>query len=213
MRKSASSSASFSSCDSSERCTAFAVALAAGAVARATVLKEDASLAAFYLISLALGVTIVSLRGSAIDLLHVLFGNILAMDDQTLLVIAFNATITLVLLAVIYRPLVIECVDPVFLRTVSRAGAPAHLTFLALVVVNLVNGFHALGYDLGNFVADAVKRASEKTGVGVQQAMAATKGFVGVTGTFDIDEHHNPVKSIVVIGLKDGVQATSEKIG
>ncbi len=39
----------------------------------------------------------------------------------------------------------IECVDPVFLRTVSRAGAPAHLAFLALVVINLVNGFHALG--------------------------------------------------------------------
>jgi zinc/manganese transport system permease protein len=50
---------------------------------------------------------------------------------------------------VIYRPLVIECVDPVFLRTVSRAGAPAHLAFLALVVVNLVNGFHALGTLLG----------------------------------------------------------------
>jgi zinc/manganese transport system permease protein len=48
-------------------------------------------------------------------------------------------------LAVIYRPLVIECVDPLFLRTVSRAGAPAHLAFLALVVINLVNGFHALG--------------------------------------------------------------------
>jgi zinc/manganese transport system permease protein len=74
-----------------------------------------------------------------------LFGNILAMDDQTLLVIAFNTTITLMVLALIYRPLVIECVDPVFLRTVSRAGAPAHLAFLALVVVNLVNGFHALG--------------------------------------------------------------------
>jgi zinc/manganese transport system permease protein len=123
----------------------FAVAILAGVVARVTELKEDASLATFYLVSLALGVTIVSIRGTNIVLLHVLFGNILAMDDQTLLVIAFNATITLVLLAIIYRPLVIECVDPVFLRTVSRAGAPAHLTFLALVVINLVNGFHALG--------------------------------------------------------------------
>jgi zinc/manganese transport system permease protein len=45
----------------------------------------------------------------------------------------------------IYRPLVIECVDPGFLRSVSRAGAPAHLAFLALVVINLVSGFHALG--------------------------------------------------------------------
>lgn len=123
----------------------FVVAILAGVVARITELKEDASLAALYLVSLALGVTIVSIKGTNIDLLHVLFGNILAMDDQTLLVIAFNATITLIVLAVIWRPLVVECVDPVFLRTVSRAGAPAHLAFLALVVVNLVNGFHALG--------------------------------------------------------------------
>ncbi|GAB3821000.1 ABC transporter substrate-binding protein [Tessaracoccus terricola] len=75
------------------------------------------------------------------------------------------------------------------------------------------NAFHALGYDLGKFVADAVGRAAELTGEGVKTAMAETKGFTGVTGTFDMDENHNPVKSIVVIGLADGVQATSEKIG
>jgi zinc/manganese transport system permease protein len=123
----------------------FAVAILAGVVARSTGLKEDASLATFYLTSLALGVTIVSIKGSNIDLLHVLFGNILAMDDQTLLLVAINATLTLVVLAVIYRPLVIESVDPLFLRTVSRAGPPAHLAFLALVVINLVSGFQALG--------------------------------------------------------------------
>jgi zinc/manganese transport system permease protein len=123
----------------------FAVALLAGLVSRSTGVKEDASLATFYLASLALGVTIVSIKGTNIDLLHVLFGNILAMDDQTLLVVAFNATVTLLVLAVIYRPLVIESVDPLFLRTVSRAGGPAHLAFLALVVINLVNGFQALG--------------------------------------------------------------------
>ena len=123
----------------------FLVAILAGVVSRSTGLKEDASLATFYLASLALGVTIVSVKGTNIDLLHVLFGNILAMDDQTLLVIACNATITLFVLAVIYRPLVIESVDPLFLRTVSRAGPPSHLAFLALVVINLVSGFQALG--------------------------------------------------------------------
>jgi zinc/manganese transport system permease protein len=123
----------------------FAVALLAGLVSRSTGLKEDASLATFYLASLALGVTIVSVKGTNIDLLHVLFGNILAMDDPTLLMVAVNATITLLVLAVIYRPLVVESVDPLFLRTVSRAGAPAHLVFLALIVINLVNGFQALG--------------------------------------------------------------------
>jgi len=123
----------------------FAVAILAGLVTRTTGLKEDASLATFYLASLALGVCIVSIKGNNIDLLNVLFGNVLAMDNKTLLVIATNATITLVALAVIYRPLVIESVDPLFLRTVSRAGAPAHLLFLGLLVLNLVSGFQALG--------------------------------------------------------------------
>ena len=59
-----------------------AVAMLAGLVARVTVLKEDASLAAFYLLSLALGVTIVSLKGSNVDLLHVLFGSVLALGDD-----------------------------------------------------------------------------------------------------------------------------------
>jgi zinc/manganese transport system permease protein len=121
------------------------VALLTGIVARMTELKEDAALATFYLLSLALGVTIVSLKGTNIDLLHVLFGSVLALDDQTLVLIAGNATLTLVVLALIYRPLVVECVDPGFMRSVSRAGAPAHLAFLGLVVINLVSGFHALG--------------------------------------------------------------------
>lgn len=123
----------------------FAVALAAGAVARVTVIKEDASLAAFYLISLALGVTIVSLRGSAVDLFHVLFGNVLALDDDVLILLSGVASLSLLTLAALYRPLVMECVDPGFLRSVSRSGGVVHLTFLGLVVLNLVAGFHALG--------------------------------------------------------------------
>jgi zinc/manganese transport system permease protein len=123
----------------------FVVAILAGLVTRITVLKEDAALASFYLISLAGGVVLVSLRGSNVDLLHVLFGSVLALDDPTLLLLAASATISLGALAVLYRPLVLECVDPLFLRTVSQSGSATHLGFLALVVLNLVAGFHALG--------------------------------------------------------------------
>jgi zinc/manganese transport system permease protein len=122
-----------------------AVALAAGLVARSTVLREDASLAAFYLVSLALGVLIVSVRGSNIDLLHVLFGTVLALDDAALILVASIATVSLAVLAVIYRPLVLECFDPQFLRSASSLSSPTHLTFLVLVVLNLVAGFQALG--------------------------------------------------------------------
>ncbi len=121
------------------------VAIGSGVVARTTILREDASMAAFYLISLALGVTVISLRGSNIDILHVLFGSVLALDDATLLLLASISTLTLIGLALLYRPLVMETVDPGFLASVGRAGGPTQIIFLTLVVLNLVGGFHALG--------------------------------------------------------------------
>ncbi len=110
-----------------------------------TVQREDASLAALYLISLAAGVLLVSLRGSSVDLMHVLFGTVLALNNDALILIGGIATVTLVLLALIWRPLVAECFDPVFLRSVNSAGPVVHLLFLMLVVLNLVGGFQALG--------------------------------------------------------------------
>jgi zinc/manganese transport system permease protein len=121
------------------------VALMSGVVARATVLKEDVALAAFYLISLAAGVAIVSMRGNNVDLLHVLFGSVLALGDDAIILVAGITTVTLVTMAVIYRSLVLDTVDPGFLRSVSGSGTPAHMCFLGLVVLNLVGGFNALG--------------------------------------------------------------------
>ena len=121
------------------------VVLLAGFVARHTVLREDASLAAFYLLSLATGVCIVSMTGSNVDLLHFLFGTVLALDDEALLLLGGVATLTLVWLAIAYRPLVIECVDPLFLRLSGRASGLTHMSFLVVAVLNLVAAFQALG--------------------------------------------------------------------
>ena len=122
-----------------------AVALLAGLVTRTTEQREDASFASFYLISLAFGVLIVSTRGSNVDLLHVLFGTVLAVDDAALILVTAIASVTVLTLAVIWRPLVVECFDPGFLRTTSGGGGVYHLIFLVLVVLNLVGGFQALG--------------------------------------------------------------------
>jgi zinc/manganese transport system permease protein len=125
--------------------TGLAVALLAGLVSRLTPLREDASFAAFYLISLGLGVLLVSLRGSNMDLLHVLFGTVLGLDDDALLLVTACATITLLSLAALYRLLVAECLDPGFLRAVGGGGSLVHMAFLMLVVFNLVSGFQVLG--------------------------------------------------------------------
>ncbi|MEI7369612.1 zinc ABC transporter permease AztB [Pectobacterium colocasium] len=121
------------------------VAIGSGVVSRLTVQKEDASMAAFYLISLALGVLIVSLRGSSVDLMHVLFGSVLALNVQALTLIACVSAASLLALVLLWRALIAECLDPLFLRTVSRLSSPVHFLFLTLVVINLVAGYQALG--------------------------------------------------------------------
>ena len=121
------------------------VAVGSGLVARNTVLREDSSLASLYLLSLALGVLIVSIRGNSVDLLHVLFGSVLALDNAALALLGGISLVSLITLRVLYRPLVLECLDPGFLRGTSRWSPVAHYGFLVLLVINLVAGFHALG--------------------------------------------------------------------
>jgi zinc/manganese transport system permease protein len=121
------------------------VVLLSGLVTRGTVLREDTALAVFYLLSLALGVVIISSQGRQLDLLHVLFGSVLALDVAAVAFLWGVAALSLAALALLYRPLVLECLDPAFLRSVSRLGAVAHHGFLALMVLQLVAGFQALG--------------------------------------------------------------------
>lgn len=121
------------------------VAMVAGFITRITSLKEDASFTAAYLASLAFGVLIISMKGSAIDLLHILFGNVLAVDNDSLFLVAGVASVSLMTMAIIYRPLIIECFDSSFLKAQGKSGAIYHQIFLLLVVLNMVASFQVLG--------------------------------------------------------------------
>lgn len=121
------------------------VALMSGAIARKTILTEDATFSGFYLISLALGVLLLSLKGGNMDLTHFLFGSVLAVNSSNLIYIASTTTLTLLILALIYRPLVYECFDPTFIRLLGGRGTLYHYLFLVLVVLNLVGACQALG--------------------------------------------------------------------
>ncbi|OLP62591.1 zinc ABC transporter permease [Xaviernesmea oryzae] len=156
------------------------LALLAGAVSRLTLQKEDASLAAFYLISLSAGVLIVSMHGSNIDLMHILFGTVLALNDQALMLIAGIFVLSTVGLALFWRGLVAECLDPLFFRSVSRLGTPIHFAFLFLVVLNLVGGFQALGtlLSVGLMMLPAASARFWVNRVGPMCALAVAFGMV-----------------------------------
>ncbi len=106
---------------------------------------RDVSLIAFYLVSLSFGILIVAARGSQADLMHVLFGTVLAIDVNALLLIASITSITLLVIAALYRPLAVESFDPAFLRAVGGGGGVFRAIFITLVVLNLVASFQAFG--------------------------------------------------------------------
>lgn len=174
------------------------VALLAGATSRATNQQEDSSFAAFYLMALASGVLLVSLRGGNVDLMHVLFGTILAVDDAGLLLVASISSASLLIIAVLYRPLIVECFDPGFLRAVGGGGAAVHLIFLVLVVLNLVGGFQSLGtlmaVGLMMLPAAAAKFWAEQvwTMAGVAALIAFASGWSGLLMSFHFNLPSGP---------------------
>jgi zinc/manganese transport system permease protein len=125
--------------------TGLAVAASAAFLARSRPQLQDASLIAFYLVSLSFGVMIIAARSSQADLMHVLFGTVLAVDLKALVLIACISTLTMLGVAALYRPLLIESFDPAFLRVVGGGGGAFRAIFIALVVLNLVASFQAFG--------------------------------------------------------------------
>ncbi|MGL4996556.1 MAG: metal ABC transporter permease [Deefgea sp.] len=121
------------------------VALAAGFAARKTRLNEDASFAGFYLLALAIGVLIVSKWGSSVDLIHLLFGSVLAIDDPSMLIVSSVASINLIWLALEYRGIVLECADSGFVAATTGNGARFHIGFVVIAVLNFVAAFQAMG--------------------------------------------------------------------
>jgi len=122
-----------------------AVASLTALMARSRPQLQNTSLIAFYLVSLSLGVMIVAARGSQADLMHVLFGTLLAVDLKALVLIACISSLTMLVVAALYRPLAIESFDPAFLRAVGGGGGAFRAIFVTLVVLNLAASFQAFG--------------------------------------------------------------------
>jgi len=181
--------------------TGVVVALLAGLVSRLTPLREDASFAAFYLVSLGLGVLLVSLRGTNMDLIHVLFGTVLGLNDPALLLVTAVSSVTLLALAGLFRVLVVECLDPSFLRSEGGAGAWAHMAFLLLLVLNLVAGFQVLGtlMVVGIMMLPATAARFWVRAVGGQMILAAALGALSSYAGLLVSFYHDVPASPAII--------------
>ena len=174
------------------------IALGAGAIARGTGGREDAALAGLYLTALAAGVALISWRGSAVELTQLLFGSVLGVDDAALLMMAAAASATLLFLAAAWRPLVLECFDPGFARAIGVRGSVWHLGLLAMVVVNLVGAFQAVGslMGVGLMMLPAVAARHWARTVGgmvlAASAIALAASAIGLLASFRADVPSGP---------------------
>ena len=186
--------------------SALLVALLAGIVSRTTLLKEDASLVGFYLISLAFGSFIVSIKGSNVDLMHILFGTILGVDSASLILVAAIATITLIVGAIIYRPLIIECFDPTYMRSIGARGGIYHGAFIVLIVMCMVAAFQALGalMALGMMMLPAISArfwAKNITSMFVIAfGIALVSGYLGLLFSYHYQKPSGPL-IILIAGM------------
>lgn len=171
--------------------------------------RRDAGLVAFYLIALSLGVVMVAWRGSNVDVLRVLFGTVLAIDQRALLQIATVTSVVVLVIAALYRPLAVSAFDPAFLRA-AGTRAPYGAAFLVLVVLALVANFQAFGTLLAVGPMLLPAAAARCWGLGVAASMALATGFglaASVAGLL-VSYHRNLPSGpaiVLVAGLLFGI--------
>ena len=183
----------------------------AGLVSRLTPLREDASLAALYLPALALGVTLIAHHGTRLDVLHILFGSALGVDEAGLYLVAGVSSLSLLALAGGYRGLVLESFDPQFLRALQRGSWCWQQGFLMLVVLNLVAGFQTLGtlMAVGLMMVPAVSARLWHDTLPAQllnaSAQAMVAGVAGLLLSYHLDTPSGPT----IIGCAGALYAAS----
>jgi zinc/manganese transport system permease protein len=188
----------------------FGVAALAELIARDRA-RRDVGLVAFYLIALSLGVLAVAWRGSNVEIMRVLFGTVLAIDHTALLQIAALASIILVIIAALYRPLAVSAFDPAFLRA-AGIRAPYGAVFSALVVLALVASFQAFGtlLALGPMLLPAAAARCWRFGAAASIALAIGFGVAASVAGLLLSYHGNlPSGPAIVLsaGLLFGISS------
>lgn len=149
-------------------------------ITQKTVLKDDSVLALIYLTMSSLGIILISLSEVKIDLMHFLFGNILLIPKQWILIIAVSVVIVLFLFNRIYKPLVQVIVDPEYSKFLRISENKVKNKFYFLVLWVLILSFYSVGtmLALGFLIIPAMLAKLFARSIRSQIILAALFGLV-----------------------------------
>lgn len=133
-------------------------AIGSALVSRLTRIKEEAAFAAIFIVLFGIGVALLTAMGPQIELLPMLFGNILGVGRTDLFMAAGASTLAVAVVVLFHRSLLLETFDPIFFRAIGGHGSLIHISILALTAINLLAALQAMGIvlALGLFILPAV---------------------------------------------------------
>lgn len=129
--------------------TAVVATFSIGAVSRGAKIKEDTAIGIVFAAMFALGIALVStMRSYAVDLAHMLFGNVLSVTDGDLWRIGGFGLLVLVVVLVLYKELLALSFDPILAATLRLPVTLLHYLLLLLIAVTVVISLQTVGIAL-----------------------------------------------------------------
>ncbi|QEQ00183.1 metal ABC transporter permease [Thermosynechococcus sp. CL-1] len=116
-----------------------------GFIQRQTRVKEDTVIGLVFTGFFALGLVLLSKTASSVDLMHILFGNVLGISDRDLWQTVIVSLMTLITIALLHRDLILFCFDPTHARTIGLNTTLLYYLLLALLSLTTVAALQTVG--------------------------------------------------------------------
>jgi len=112
-------------------------------------IKEDTAIGIFFAAALSLGIAIISgVRSYAVDLSHILFGNVLSVSSMDLVVTTILAVSVVTVILVLYKPFLVVSFDPVLAATLRMPAESLRGILLVLIALTVVISMQTVGVGL-----------------------------------------------------------------
>ena len=162
-------------------------ALGIGFLTRRAALQEDTAIGVIFAGFFALGVALLSLGASSVDLAHFLFGNLLGVSTGDLLITAALGGLVLLLIFLFYKEFLVLSFDPLLATTLRLPTTFLHYLLLLLIAVTIVVALQVVGVALmlAILVTPAAAASFITHRLPTMMAVSALIGVVsGVTGVY-----------------------------
>lgn len=187
---------------------AVAVALLIGAVSRQGRIKEDTAIGILFAGALSLGIALISSsRGYAVDLSHILFGDVLGVSSGDLLLIGALGAAVVGTIVLLYKELLVVSFDPVLAATLRLPVEPLRILILLLLAVTIVASLPAVGVGLvAAMLVTPPATASLLTRrlppmMLISAVLGAASGFTGIYLSYYLDVASGAAVVLVATGL------------